>query len=168
MNFILSQRNKKAYVRLKFRSMNLIWELQKRQQERRSVKNILERIGISDAVRNGKPLVLMSNEEITKAILKWLVCKSVEGHTYEVRFCIQERQTVYITYIAKRRGMLLARRTKQKPELFRQPLYCWNSETNFNTLTIKELQRSVTRADAISHLTAAELQAALWWKDNNN
>jgi len=77
---------------------------------------------------------------------------------------VEEKRTVYVTHIAKRQGILFARRTRERPELFGRALHCWQNDVNYKTLTSEELQRSVTRADVVNQLTEDELQAALLWK----
>jgi len=141
----------------------LVRGLQQQQKYRRSVRTLLREFGYSNLELNDRNLRDMTNEEVTKKMTKWLLHYSEEGQSYEIRFKI-EKHTVYVTHIAKRQRTWFARHTEERPELFGKALHCWQADATFSALPSAEVQRSVTRADAVNLLTEDELQEAIRWK----
>jgi len=144
--------------------MELVRALEESQKSRRGARRLLQQYGISDEATFTQPLAEMDKEVATRMIMNWLAFNSKEGHDYEIRIQVPERQTVYKTQIAIQNGATFIRKTQEAPELIGKALHCWPNGVSYNTLNHDEVQKSVTRADTVNNLTEDVLRAALAWK----
>jgi len=108
---------------------------------------ILRRYGINDDADITRPFAEMHLEKVIRIVLNWLTINAKNGYENELRIPVAERQAIYKSKIGMRGGAIFVRRVKKAPELKSKVLHQWDSKVNYQTLTLKEIIRSVHRAD---------------------
>jgi len=125
------------------RSEGFMMAIQK-QHRRRSVRRILETFSVPREKIWHKPLKEATEEEVTAIILRWILDNLPAEGSVLMRSRDEDRDVFEFT-IRKRRGCLYAKSIRQCKNAKR--LYRWGKEVTYNDLTLKEIEKSIRRAE---------------------
>jgi len=115
-----------------------------KQHRRRSVRRILETFSVPREKIWHKPLKEATEKEVTAIILRWILDNLPAEGSVLMRSRDEDRDVFEFT-IRKRRGCLYAKSIRQCKNAKR--LYRWGKEVTYNDLTLKEIEKSIRRAE---------------------
>jgi len=133
-----------------FRTMEFVNKLYQFQRNRRSVRRTLLEYGNKDTNNSTKPLIQLSEEEITVLILNWIprVLKKNEG----VRIRINVNQDTYDIGLKNTKRVIQVRHVVKKKKSMKH-LYYWRPGETFNdNATLVELRKRQDMADTLNKL----------------
>jgi len=117
-----------------------------------SVRKALRIYGaINDDVLT-QPLATMPPEQVIRLVLNWLSLHAENVHTIELRIPVPKEQKVYESGLLLKHSAIYVTYVHAAPELIGKTLHCWNLPVTYRTLTLKEIQSSVDRANAMNIL----------------
>jgi len=125
------------------RNKGLMMAIQK-QRRRRSVRRILETFSVPKEKICQKPLKETTEKEVTAIILRWILDNLPAEGSVRMR-SRDEDGDVFEFIIRKYRGCLYAKSIRQCKSAKR--LYRWGKEVTYNDLTLKEIEKSIRRAE---------------------
>ena len=115
-----------------------------KQHRRRSVRRILETFSVPREKIWHKPLKETTEKEVTAIILRWILDNLPAEGSVRMR-SRDEDGDVFEFIIRKYRGCLYAKSIRQCKSAKR--LYRWGKEVTYNDLTLKEIEKSIRRAE---------------------
>jgi len=114
------------------------------QHRRRSVRRILETFSAPREKICQKPLKEATEKEVTAIILRWILDNLPAEGSVPMRSRDDDGDVFDFT-IRKCRGCLYAKSIRQCKNAKR--LYQWGKEVTYNDLTLKEIEKSIRRAE---------------------
>jgi len=132
--------------------MELIRILKEKCHAQHSVRKALRIYGASNDDVLTQPLATMPPEQVIKLVLNWLTLHAKNGHKTELRMPVPEEQKVYESGLLLKHNAIYVKYIHAAPELIAKTLHYWNLPVTYQTLTLKEIQSSVDRANAINLL----------------
>jgi len=114
------------------------------QHRRRSVRRILETFSVPREKIWHKPLKGATEEEVTAIILRWVLDNLPAEGSVRMRSRDENRDVFEFT-IRKCRGCLYAKSIRQCRNA--KKLYRWGKEVTYNDLTLREIEKSIRRAE---------------------
>jgi len=115
-----------------------------KQHRRRSVRRILETFSVPRERICQKPLKEATEKEVTAIILRWILDNLPAEGSVRMRSRDEDRDVFEFT-IRKCRGCLYAKSIRQCRNAKR--LYRWGKEVTYNDLTLKEIEKSIRKAE---------------------
>jgi len=114
------------------------------QHRRRSVRRILETFSVPRERICQKPLKEATEKEVTAIILRWILDNLPAEGSVRMRSRDEDRDVFEFT-IRKCRGCFYAKSIRQCRNAKR--LYRWGKEVTYNDLTLKEIEKSIRKAE---------------------
>ena len=114
------------------------------QHRRRSVRRILETFSVPRERICQKPLKEATEKEITAIILRRILDNLPAEESVRMRSRDEDRD-VFELQISKHRRCIYAKNVRQLKNAKR--LYLWRKKVTYNDLTLKEIEKSVRRAE---------------------
>ena len=132
--------------------MKLIRILNEKFHTQCSVRKALRIYWASNNDELTQPLATMPSEQVITLVLNWLTIHAKNGHKIELRISEPEEQKIYASGLLLKHNAIYVQYVYDAPELIGKTLHYWDLPVTCQTLTLKEIQNSVDRANAINLL----------------
>jgi len=87
-----------------------------------------------------------------RTVLSWMTFNEENGHEIELRIPVPQEQKVCTSCLSLKHNDIYVRYVNDAPGLVGKTLHQWNSQVNYQTLTLEEIIRSVQRANITNFL----------------
>ena len=134
--------------------MEILDDLKDCWQRQRSIRKVLRIFGANSKEEITQPLGDMPDEKAMALVLNWLAYHAENEKQIELRMSEPKEQKVYAVGLTLRNSAIYVQYVRDASELLNKTLHFWDFSITYQTLSVKVIESSVERADAIHFLEA--------------